>query len=145
MRHKGLPSMDTACAASCGPKSDRCCSFSEQQLVDCVLNVLNGTDDCAKGGEPYNGFDEVILNKGKINTERQYPYTSGGGVATRVCRANRSLAVDINITAVANVSSSTEKAAAPFGNETALQYAVWQKGVIAVGIDASGDFQLYSQ
>jgi cathepsin L len=36
-------------------------------------------------------------------------------------------------------------AAAPYGNETALMYAIWKQPVVSVGIDASSNkFQLYS-
>jgi C1A family cysteine protease len=140
-RHKGLPSMDKACVGVCGPQSTRCCTFSEQQFVDCAKN---GTDNCVKGGEPNDAF-QVAQDNGKINTEKQYAYTSGGGVAKGACHFNANASVVVNISAFANVTSLAQKATEPYGNETALKYAVWQQGVIAVGIDSSSTkFQLYA-
>jgi hypothetical protein len=141
--HNGSSSMDKACVSSCGPNNNRCCTFSEQEIVDCTLK---GADTCAKGGEPHDGVVEIVKNHGgKINTEQQYPYTSGGGKSGGVCNAKDSVAIDTGLTGYANVSGSGS-IAPPYGNETALAYAVWQKGVISIGIDASSTgFQMYKK
>jgi hypothetical protein len=38
-----------------------CCSFSEQELVDCTNK---GTDDCDTGGEMHDGITEIVKNHG---------------------------------------------------------------------------------
>ena len=71
-------SVPAACAQyTCGPNGTKCCSFSEQELVDCTLD---GKDTCKIGGEMHDGIMEIVhQQKGKMNTEAQYAYTSGGG------------------------------------------------------------------
>lgn len=120
---------------SCGPDSTPCCEFSEQELVDCVNN---GKDNCNVGGEMHDGYLEIINHHGgKINTEEQYPYTSGGGKSPGVCNADDSTAVQIpKFTGYTNVTS---------GDETALTQASATYPVISVAIDASQQsFQFYS-
>jgi hypothetical protein len=135
--------VDAACNATCGPRQDRCCTFSEQEGVDCAKG---GADTCATGGEPYDAFSEIVHNHGgKINTEQQYPYSSGAGGSPGTCKADDAAAVSINITGYFNITSAAQKLVAPFGNESNLQYAVAQQGVVAVGIDSTGpNFQLYA-
>lgn len=105
-------------------------SLSEQELVDCVLG---GIDTCNHGGEMHDGFEEIIQNhKGKIDLEKDYPYT---GESRGVCHADDSKAVDAHFVAYANVTQ---------GDEDALKAAVATKGVQSVAIDASSfTFQLY--
>ena len=119
---------------TCGPDDKPCCSFSEQEIVDCTLN---GADTCNKGGEMHDGYLEIVNNQGgKINTESQYPYTSGGGTSAGQCHAKPGNAVPTGITGYANVTH---------GDETALKAAAAQKGIISIGIDASRmTFQFYS-
>ena len=95
LRHKGTP--DAACDTSkCLPAAHQnydhssdnkfyqkngnttglaCCTFSEQAIADCTLG---GADTCQKGGEPHDGVLLVTSKfNGVLNTEGQYPYTSG--------------------------------------------------------------------
>jgi len=131
---KNNGSIPKLCTASCGPDSVSCCSFSEQEIVDCTLK---GTCTCDLGGEMHDGFLEIINNhKGVINTEQQYPYTSGGGTSKGVCRS-KDTGVATGFTGYANVTH---------GNEDALAAASYEKTIISVGIDASqNSFQFYSQ
>jgi hypothetical protein len=84
----------------------------------------------------HDGMLEIANNQGgKINTEAQYPYTSGGGKATGVCGAKAATAVQIGITGYANVTH---------GNETDLKQAAYEHAIISIAIDASqNDFQFY--
>lgn len=79
--HNG--SIDAKCTTTCGPNKKPCCVFSEQELVDCTQG---GVDTCDKGGEMHDGMMEIVKNHGgSINTETQYPYTSGGGTTLGKC------------------------------------------------------------
>jgi hypothetical protein len=83
------------------------------------------------------GRAQVTDQNGKINTEAQYPYTSGGGTSAGVCHAKPAHAVASGITGYANVT---------VGNETALKLAAHQHLIISVAIDASQQsFQFYEQ
>jgi len=132
-KHNG--SMPSVCTSVCGPNRNPCCSFSEQELVDCTLG---GADNCDQGGEMHDGMMEIVTDQnGKINTEAQYPYTSGGGTSAGVCHAKPAHAVASGITGYANVT---------VGNETALKLAAHQHLIISVAIDASQQsFQFYEQ
>lgn len=126
-----LPSL---CKSTCGPKDTACCSFSEQEIVDCTLN---GVCNCDKGGEMHDGYLEIIhQKKGVINTEAQYPYTSGGGSSPGKCHS-KDTGVATGFTAYANVTQ---------GDEKALAQAVVKQTVISVAIDASQPtFQFYAR
>ncbi|TYZ64047.1 hypothetical protein PybrP1_011905 [[Pythium] brassicae (nom. inval.)] len=104
-------------------------SFSEQELVDCVLG---GIDTCNHGGEMHDGFLEVIEHHGgKIEREADYPYTAE---SRGLCKADDTKAIG-HFSAYANVTQ---------GDESALQAAIATKGVQSVAIDASSfTFQLY--
>jgi len=104
-------------------------SFSEQELVDCVLN---GTDSCNHGGEMQDGFAEIIKHhSGKIDPESIYVYT---GKSEGVCHADDSQAKG-HFTNYVNVTS---------GDEDAVKEAVATKSVLSIAIDASSPFfQLY--
>lgn len=138
LKHNG--SIPSTCTATCGPNKNPCCTFSEQEIVDCTLK---GADTCNLGGEMHDGIMEIATNHGgKINTEKQYPYT---GKSTKKCKADDSSAVNAGIKGYANVTGVGMQKA-PYGNETALKAAIAQKPVISVGIDASSfKFQLYSK
>jgi len=128
-----VPSM---CASyTCGPNKTPCCSFSEQELVDCTDH---GADTCDRGGDPSEGVMEIVNQmSGKANTEQQYPYTSGGGRSTGICKSSgiTGAGVPTGITGVANVKE---------GDEQALKAASHQS-IVSIGIDASHtSFQLYS-
>eukprot|EP00933_Yihiella_yeosuensis_P060087 TRINITY_DN6206_c4_g1_i1.p1 TRINITY_DN6206_c4_g1~~TRINITY_DN6206_c4_g1_i1.p1 ORF type:complete len:427 (-),score=111.78 TRINITY_DN6206_c4_g1_i1:598-1878(-) len=128
----GTVSKDCA-GNTCGPNKTPCCSFSEQELVDCVNN---GKDNCNVGGEMSDGIAEIAKQmKGVANTENEYPYTSGGGSSTGKCQAKPG-GVQTGITGFTHTK---------VGDEDALKVATWQKPVISIGIDASQQsFQFYS-
>lgn len=130
---KSNGTVDKLCAGNtCGPNQTPCCSFSEQEIVDCTLN---GADTCKLGGDPADGIKEIAKNmKGVSNTEKEYPYTSGGGISTGKCRAKTS-GVETGITGLTTTKS---------GDEAALKVASSQH-VISIGIDAQlQSFQFYS-
>lgn len=122
----------TLCTSKCGPNETPCCSFSEQELVDCTNN---GANTCDTGGEMHEGIMEIVNNQGGvIDTESQYPYTSGGGSSPGVCHA-KDTGVQTGITGYTQVTAS----------ESALQTAASQN-VISIAIDAShNSFQFYSE
>jgi len=130
---KNNGSLPALCNAKCGPKDTQCCSFSEQEIVDCTLN---GKDNCNVGGEMHDGYLEIInQQKGMINTESQYPYTSGGGTSKGKCHAKTG-GIATGFTGYANVTH---------GDESALAAACAEHTVISVAIDASvSSFQFYS-
>jgi cathepsin L len=125
-------SVPEACkGTTCGPHDAPCCSFSEQELVDCVNH---GQDNCNKGGEMHDGVLEIAKQQGgKLETEKEYPYTSGGGTSRGVCHAKGGVQTSI--------SGYTQVTA----NEDALKVAAYSKPIISIGIDASqNSFQFYS-
>jgi len=130
---KNNGSLPALCNAKCGPKDTQCCSFSEQEIVDCTLG---GKCNCNVGGEMHDGYLEIInQQKGSINTESQYPYTSGGGTSKGKCNAKAG-GVATGFTGYANVTH---------GDEMALAAACAEHTVISVAIDASvSTFQFYS-
>jgi len=131
LKNKG--NVASECAGNtCGPEKSPCCSFSEQELVDCVRD---GADKCNRGGNPADGVSEIAENrKGFFDTEKEYPYTSGGGQSLGVCHAKKSGAVQTGITGFKSN---------PQGDEASLKVAA-SKNVMSIGIDASHQsFQLY--
>jgi cathepsin L len=131
LKHNGT--VDKLCKGNtCGPNNVPCCSFSEQEVVDCTLS---GKDTCDKGGDPADGIREIARNmKGIFDTEKEYPYTSGGGSSTGQCKA-KTVGVQTGITGLTTTKS---------GDEAALKVAASQH-VVSIGIDASQQsFQFYS-
>jgi cathepsin L len=125
--------MPAQCKSLCGRENVTCCSFSEQEVADCTLA---GADSCSKGGEPHDGILNIVANGGKINTDKQYPYTSGGSGKLTPCNVAAD-PVATGITGYRNVTS---------GDEDALADAIYANSVISVGIDASQmTFQFYSK
>ena len=125
-------SMPSACSSKCGKMNNTCCSFSNQEVADCTRG---GADTCNIGGEPHDGILWVAkTNKGNLNTDSQYPYSSGKSGKLTKCSPVAS-AIQTGVTGYANVSS---------GDEIALQQAAYKYATISVGIDASSfQFQLY--
>jgi len=119
---------------TCGSDSTPCCSFSEQELVDCVND---GAQTCDTGGNPSEGIDYIAkTSAGKANTEAEYPYTSAGGVSKGVCLNKEGSGVTTGITGFTSV---------PEGDEAALKEAVYSNSIISIGIDASqSSFQFYA-
>jgi len=132
---KSNGSVPAACSKyTCGPNKTPCCSFSEQELVDCVNN---GKDNCKVGGEMHDGVMEIVKQmKGVFDTESEYPYTSGGGTSTGQCNAKTG-GVPTGISGYTQVTR---------GDEKALMMAAWKQPILAIGIDASQQsFQFYSE
>lgn len=132
VNYKSQGSVPSQCqGTTCGPNKTPCCSFSEQELVDCANG---GKDTCERGGEMSDGVTEIVNQmKGSFDTESQYPYTSGGGTSRGVCHAKTG-GVQTGISGFQRVTS---------GDENALQAAAAQ-GVVSIGIDASQlSFQFY--
>lgn len=80
------------------------------------------------GGEPHDGV-LYVANKcnGAINTESQYPYTSGKTGKLSRCSPQPD-AVNASIAGYVNVTH---------GDEQALMEATYRFPIISVGIDAS--------
>lgn len=118
---------------TCGPNTTKCCAFSEQELVDCVNG---GKDTCNVGGLPSDGVELIATTmKGFMNTEAEYPYTSGSGTSRGKCH-NTTGPVQTGITGFTPVKQ---------GDESALQAATAANPVLSIGIDASlQSFQFYS-
>jgi len=121
-----------ACTTKCGPKATPCCSFSEQELVDCTDG---GKDTCKEGGDMPSGVSEIVKQmKGVMDTEAQYPYSSGSGDSPGVCHAKAG-------GVVTGFSGYTQ---VKMGDENDLQLKALQS-VVAIAIDASQpSFQHYS-
>ena len=122
------------CAYTCGPSATPCCSFSEQELVDCVAD---GKDTCNTGGSPADGVNYVSgTKKGLVSTETEYKYTSGGGTSSGKCRTPTTGGVATGITGFAQVKQ---------GDEAGAKEAVYAHSTLSIGIDASQQsFQFYS-
>jgi cathepsin F len=97
-------------------------SLSEQQLVSC-----DKTDSACNGGLQENAFDYVIRTGG-IQSEADYPYTSGTGkVASCSVDSHKFVA---NISAWGQVSSSAQ------GEDSIAPYLV-KNGPLTIGINAN--------
>eukprot|EP00942_MAST-04A_sp_MAST-4A-sp1_P012932 g12932.t1 len=127
-------SLPSTCISKCGKMNNTCCSFSNQEVADCTRG---GADTCNIGGEPHDGILFVAkTNKGQINTDEQYPYSSGTSGKLTKCTPQTSNAITTGVTGYANVTS---------GDEEALKQAAYKYATISVGIDASSFlFQLYA-
>jgi len=93
--------------------------LSEQQLVDCTVNMGNG--GCS-GGWMHTCFKHV-QDQGGINTQRNYPYESKAGA----CRYK----------AHDPACKVTSHVRIPYGDERALQEAVASVGPVTIAYDAS--------
>lgn len=105
-------------------------SLSEEQLVECSQSF--GNHGC-KGGLMIQAFD-YIKSVGGLESESEYPYTSGGGDDSHKCKFSASK-VKATIDSYVQVKSE---------DEDALKQAVATVGPISVAIDASHfSFQFY--
>jgi len=102
-------------------------SLSEQELVSCSHN---GNQGC-NGGLMDNAFKWTITNGG-IDSEGDYPYTSGNG-ATGTCQNDKLKNV------VAKFSSNLDLA----NDETQMAAWVGTNGPLAIAVDAEQGWQTY--
>ncbi|KAJ8723578.1 hypothetical protein PYW08_003490 [Mythimna loreyi] len=102
-------------------------SLSEQNLVDCSSSY--GNNGC-RGGFMYNAYNYIKENGG-VNTDKSYPYEGAEGK----CRYDpkNSGAKDSGFVVLAQA------------DEQKLKEAVATVGPVSVAIDASHDFQFYSE
>eukprot|EP00326_Haptolina_ericina_P018377 CAMPEP_0181178810 /NCGR_PEP_ID=MMETSP1096-20121128/5919_1 /TAXON_ID=156174 ORGANISM="Chrysochromulina ericina, Strain CCMP281" /NCGR_SAMPLE_ID=MMETSP1096 /ASSEMBLY_ACC=CAM_ASM_000453 /LENGTH=312 /DNA_ID=CAMNT_0023267105 /DNA_START=81 /DNA_END=1019 /DNA_ORIENTATION=- len=101
-------------------------SLSEQQLVSCDTKE----DEGCNGGLQEDAFAYVI-QKGGLVSEKDYPYTSGGG-RTGTCKLPSDWKQEIagTITKWSQISNSAK-------GETNIGPALQSSGPITIGIDAS--------
>ena len=110
--------------------------LSEQDMVDCVQNVLSPdkTTDCCDGcggGEMYAVYQYLQTNQsGKDDTERQYPYKA----VDQTCSAVPS-SLKFKLSSYVSL---------PKGDEKAMAQALYDIGPLSVGVNANQDWQLYS-
>merc|ERR1712083_986578 len=105
-------------------------SLSEEQLVECSWKY--GNNGC-NGGLMTSAF-KYIKAAGGLESEKEYPYTSGGGDDSGKCKFSKSK-VKATISSYVEVQSE---------DENALKQAVATVGPISIAIDASHySFQLY--
>lgn len=129
--------LSSACHERCGPNHTACCSFSEQEIIDCTRS---GRYTCDTGGEIEDAFYELAaVRHGRIATEDVYPYSSGHTLALNKCPVSetqaKSNAVDTGVKGYVRVKA---------GSETALRDAAYHNPGVAVAVDAhSLAFQLY--
>merc|ERR1712126_666490 len=112
-------------------KTGNLVSLSEEQLVECSWD--QGNQGC-NGGLMDSAFDYIIAAPG-LESEHDYPYTSGGGQSGHDCKFDESK-VKATISSYVDVKRK---------DEDALKQAVATVGPISVAIDASHfSFQQYS-
>merc|ERR1711872_670045 len=112
-------------------KTGNLVSLSEEQLVECSWD--QGNQGC-NGGLMDSAFKYIIEAPG-LESEHDYPYTSGGGHSGHDCKFDKSK-VKATISSYVDVKHK---------DEDALKQAVATVGPISVAIDAGHlSFQLYS-
>jgi C1A family cysteine protease len=99
--------------------------LSAQQVSTCTTYKLPGAGGC-NGGFTENAYDYA---KGGVETDANYPYTSGKAGVTGTCQANSKLFV-VKATSYATVSSSAS-------GESAMASYVQSKGPLSVCVDAN--------
>jgi cysteine peptidase B len=102
--------------------------FSEEELVQCAHN---GNEGC-NGGLMDLAFEWVVTNGG-IDTEADYPYTSGDGITGTCKTAKRSHKVG-HLTGHQDVAKS----------EAAMATFVFEHGPLSIGVDAASGWQSYT-
>lgn len=116
--------------------------LAPQQLVDCLSYTkgqstdLNPYDDhgCS-GGFITNGVRSVQMYGGQMNMD-DYPYVSGTTKTEGECVYNAD---------IANLNISSGCSLLPSGDEVTMRKAIYQKGPLGIGINASGrGFSLYT-
>ncbi len=109
--------------------------LSEQEMVDCVKNVLSPdkSSECCygcMGGEMYAVYQYLLDNKSEDDTEKQYPYQ----------------AVDQNCKVLpSTVKTKLKNYVALPVDEESIKTALYKQGPISVGVNANQDWQLYSK
>jgi hypothetical protein len=113
-------------------------SLSEQEMVDCVKNVLSpdGSMTCCSGcmgGEMYAVYQYLMGNQdGKDDTEQQYPYLAQDGK----CKPLNNSVTSVKLTNYVSLNA---------GDEEMMLNALYHVGPLSVGVDANQDWQLYSK
>ena len=110
-------------------------SFSEQDLVDCVLNVQVSGGECCdgcEGGLMDAAFDYIVSSQnGATDLENKYAYTAMDG----------DCAFAADGPGLGDVTGHVDLVQ---GCDHSLQSAVATVGVISVGVDANYDWQTYA-
>jgi len=99
--------------------------LSPEQIVEC--DTIDGTAGC-EGGWTQTAYAYVIA-AGGIETNANYPYTSGGGV-TGKCKFNKEK-IYASINKWFFVTSQTAR------NQTQMQYFLVEEGPISICVDAT--------
>lgn len=105
--------------------------FSEQEIVDCVVNqgrVIKCCNGCS-GGEMAAVYDYLIDDEDDL--ESQYPYTATSGI----CKKKPS-SVKYNLTDYVVFKS---------GDEEGLMHSLYNIGPLSIGVNANRDWQLYNK
>jgi len=122
-------------------KTGKLVSYSEQLLVDCskgCCNIPGYGDVCnsaCQGGWQWNAFFDVV-SWGGLETEDDYPYTSGGGTSG-TCQMNNSL-----ITGKISNYTCLSQGDGAAANEDQMAAYIMQNGPISIAMDA-GYLQSY--
>jgi len=102
--------------------------LSEEELVQCDHN---GDEGC-NGGIMDNAFEWVVSNNG-IDSEKNYPYTSGDGITGTCKSAKKGL----------DTATFTGHTDLP-NDETAMGNWVFTNGPLSIAVDASSGWQSYT-
>jgi len=105
--------------------------FSEQEIVDCVVNqgrIIKCCNGCS-GGEMGAVYDYLIDDEDDL--ESQYPYTA----TTGSCKKKPS-SVKYNLTDYVVFKS---------GDEEGLMHSLYNIGPLSIGVNANRDWQLYNK
>jgi len=103
-------------------------SLSEEEIVQCDDNK---DDQGCQGGEMTLAYQYVMKNGG-LNSERAYPYTSGGGTDGHCNKIAEKKSV-ASIDGAYYISSRAQKDV----NETYIMQALAQVGPLSIGINAN--------
>eukprot|EP01052_Picozoa_sp_SAG31_P049541 SAG31_NODE_10901_length_1085_cov_1.668357_1_plen_173_part_10 len=111
-------------------------ALSEQEVLDCC-NSTKGPDPCwgCKGGAPIYAYLWIKKNGG-VDSEADYPYTSGKNDKTKTCNQIK------RQTVVAKVATAVSL---PRPAPEATLIEALAKGPIAISVSVSGGFRGYKK